>query len=202
MPRRGQLHAPGTKGPNGSIARGTRFGLAKRRALEAERDRLLDALYSTAGPSEIEAYRRSGITISPATTLAADVAAATILRLRRAVEGERAPGAEHPPRPLSPQRVARLGHAQRLLTLGIALELRALTADDREAASSAGTLIRAADAIITDTLGMDLEHDVPDLHSYLASKAQASHNGSGATNTTDLEPADLRAPTPAAEREA
>ena len=187
MPRRGQLHAPGTKGPNGSIARGTRFGLAKRRALEAERDRLLDALYSTAGPSEIEAYRRSGITISPATTLAADVAAATILRLRRAVEGERAPGAEHPPRPLSPQRVARLGHAQRLLTLGIALELRALTADDREAPSSAGTLIRAADSIITDTLGMDLEHDVPELRSYLAQRQQTPATSAGAKHGVDRE---------------
>jgi len=92
-----------------------------------------------------------------------------------------------PPRPLSPQRVARLGHAQRLLTLGIALELRALTADDREAASSAGTLIRAADSIITDTLGMDLEHDVPDLRAYLAAQ-----NGTQRANgiAHDAPPAD------------
>jgi hypothetical protein len=166
VPRRGQRHATGARGPNGSIARGTRYGLAKRRELEEQNAQLIAALYS-AGPSELDAYRQSGVT-GPATALAADVAAATILRLRRAVEGEPAPGADHPSRPLSPQRDARLGHAQRLLTLGIALELRALSADDREAASSAGTLIRAADSIITDTLGMDLEHDVPSLHDYLA----------------------------------
>lgn len=180
MPRRGQRHASAAKGANGSIARGTRYGLAKRRELEAQNAQLLAALYSAA-PSELDAFRQSGVT-GPTTALALDVAAATILRLRRAVEGEPAPGSAHPPRQLSPQRDARLGHAQRLLTLGIALELRALTADDREAASSAGTLIRAADSIITDTLGMELEVEVPNLREYLAQRREAHATGAGETN--------------------
>src|SRR5262245_57162210 len=135
MPRKGQTQPSSALGPNGSIARGTRFGLRKRQELEQQNDRLMAALYSP-GPNEIEAYRRLGIA-SPAVELAMDVAAAPMLRLRRAVEGE--PTADGTvPRPLSPQRDARLVHAQRLLTLGIALELRALTSEDREAASSAG----------------------------------------------------------------
>jgi len=198
MPRRGQRHAPAAKGANGSIARGTRYGLAKRRELETEVARLRAALYSP-GPAELDAYRRSGLG-GPATALAADVAAATILRLRRAVEGEPPPGSMHPTRPLSPQRDARLGHAQRLLTLGIALEMRALTADDREAASSAGTLIRAADSIITDTLGMDLEAEVPNLRAYLESKAQAPATDAQRANGPDPEPVDLHAPIAAQER--
>lgn len=84
-------------------------------------------------------------------------------------------------RPLSAQRVARLDHAQRLLTLGIALELRALSSDDRECASSAGTLIRAADSIITDTLGMDLEAEVPSLRDYLASRRETPATAASAT---------------------
>ncbi len=187
MPRRGQHHSPAALGPGGSISRGTRFGQRKVKALEAQNAQLLAALYS-AGPSEIEAYRRTGVPSSPSVMLAADVAAATITRLRRAVEGEPAPGAHHPPRPLSPQRVARLGHAQRLLTLGIALELRALTADDREAASSAGTLIRAADSIITDTLGMDLEAEVQSLAAYLAARREAPATAASAANGSTPEP--------------
>jgi len=71
---------------------------------------------------------------------------------------------------------------------GNALELRALSAEDREAASSAGTLIRAADSILNDTLGLDLEHDVPSLAAYLESKRHAPATTASAANGADPDP--------------
>jgi hypothetical protein len=186
VPRKGQHHAHGALGPGGSISRGTRFGQGKARALKAERDRLLEVLYARGGPAELWALRRSGL-LDESAVLATDLARSTMLRLRQAVEGEPDPITGNPLRPLSPQRVTRLEHAERLLAQGIALELRALTTGDREAASSSGTLIRAADAITTAALGMDLEHDVPDLRSYLAQRQQTPTTSAGATNGADRE---------------
>lgn len=191
MPRRGQCHAPAALGPNGSIARGTRYGKAKRAALEAEVARMHAALYSVA-PAELGALRLSG-TLSEPTAFCADVAAAEIVRLRRAVEGEGPDG--QAARPLSAQRVARLHRAQRILTLGLAFQARALQADDREAAATAGALLAKADALLVATLGLETEASVPDLRSYLASKAAAS-----APNGPDPEPEPARAEIAAQER--
>ncbi len=190
MPRRGQRHASGAKGTNGSIARGSRYGLAKRRELAADLERMRAALYSV-GPAELDALRTSG-TLSDSTAFCADVAAAEILRLRRAVEGEPAPGDEHPPRPLSAQRVARLGRAQRLLTLALACQARALTADDREAAATAGALLAKADALLVDTLKLDTEAEVPSLASYLAARREAPATDAQRANGSEpeLEPAE------------
>jgi hypothetical protein len=69
--------------------------------------------------------------------------------------------------------------------------LRALTAHDREAASSAGTLIRAADSILTDTLGMDLEHDVPSLSDYLAQRAQNDAQRTNGLRLAAPQPAEI-----------
>src|ERR1700741_3086332 len=108
MPRKGQRQPPHATGPNGTISVGKRYGFRKRAALEAEHERVLEALFSP-GASEIEAFRRSGAAVSDSTALAMDFAAAPTLRLRRAIEGEPAPPSGPPPHPLSPQRVARLG---------------------------------------------------------------------------------------------
>jgi len=154
MPRRkGSKHPPSALGQGGTISRGTAYGLKKRRALEAELEAMRAALYRVS-PAELDALRISG-TLSPSTAFCSDVAAAEILRLRRAVEGEPAPGTNHPPRPLSTQRVARLAQAQRILTLALACESRALTANDREAAATAGALLGKADALLVATLGLD-----------------------------------------------
>ena len=172
MPLKGELQPEEAKGPNGTISRGTRFALRKRKWLAEENARLLRALHAPS-PAEIVALREGGL-LSESVAFYADVAAGEIARLRRAVEGEPVPDADgvmHPPHPLSAQRISRLGRAQRLLTLGLALEARALLQDDREAASSAGTLIGKADMILVDTLGLDPpEHAVPDLATYLRDK--------------------------------
>ena len=85
------------------------------------------------------------------------------------------------------------GIAERLLGQGIALGWPALTADDREAASSSGTLLRAADSIITETLGMDLEFEAPSLAAYLASRREPAPSDAQRANGADPEPEAARA---------
>lgn len=172
MPRRGQQHSPEALE---RIARGTRWGMAKRAQLQAELDRMRAALYAV-GPADLDALRTSGL-LSDSTAFCADVAAAEVLRLRRAVEGEPSPVDGQVPRPLSAQRVARLGRAQRLLTLGLACQARALTAGDRESAATAGQLLAKADALLVDTLGLETEVDALGLDDYRAALAGRARSG-------------------------
>jgi hypothetical protein len=164
---KGSKHTPEARA---RIAHGTRRAIARRAWLEEERQRLLSALYAVA-PAELEAYRRSGV-LSDAVAFCCDVASAEIARLRRAVEGEPSPIDGRPPHPLSAQRVARLGIAQRALSLALACQARALVSDDREAAATAGQLLAKADAIITATIGMDTEHEALSLAEYVSARRQ------------------------------
>ncbi|MCH7707317.1 MAG: hypothetical protein IH884_02440 [Myxococcales bacterium] len=183
MPSKGTRHDAKALGPGGSIARGSRYGKSKRKKLEEQVRQLRAALFETS-PAEIVALREGGL-LSKSVEFYVAVAAGEIVRLRRAVEGEPVPDADgtlHPPHPLSAQRISRLGRAQRLLTLGLALEARALLNDDRESASTAGTLIAKADLILVATLGLDPpEHAVPDLATYVAAQDRAQReNGDAA----------------------
>ncbi len=197
MPLKGELQPESAKGRNGTIARGTRYALRKRAWLAEENARLLRALHAPS-PAEIVALREGGL-LTEATAFYADCAAGEITRLRRAVEGEPVPDADgslHPPHPLSAQRLARLGRAQRLLTLGLVLEARALLNDDRESASTAGTLIAKADMILVDTLGLDPpEHAVPTLSEYVAAQDRAQRENAD-TSDAVVEPVQTTSESP------
>ena len=133
MPKKGQKHAPEALGPDGTISRGTQYGKKKVRILE-EQVRALRAALATMTPRDIDLLRESG-TLPESKSDLADVAAAEVLRLRRAAEGE--PGSESF-RPLAEGQAAALRVAQRHLLLGLCEQARALQKDDGESASRAG----------------------------------------------------------------
>ena len=114
MPAKGHPHDPRALGPGGSIARGTRYGKRKVKFLE---QRVLDleaALYAVT-PRDLALLQRSGA-MPQRLRPYADVAAAEVLRLRRAAEGDPGSPGYHP---LAEGQAAALRVAERHLLLGL-----------------------------------------------------------------------------------
>jgi hypothetical protein len=180
MPAKGHKHALDALGPGGSISRGTQYGKKKVRILEEQVRTLKAALYAVA-PRDIAILRESG-TLPESKRELADVAAAEVLRLRRAAEGE--PGSSSY-RPLAEGQAAALRVAERHLLLGLCEQARALQSDDGESASRAGAQFSKFLAVLKDSIGLGpREVDVPDLGTYLAKRASEN----GADKAIDINP--------------
>ncbi len=180
MPNKGTRHDAKALGPGGSIARGSRYGKAKRKFLEARVIELEAALYATT-PRDLQLLRQSGA-LTDSTRAYGVVAAATVLRLRRAAEGLEGSTTY---RPLTEQRVALLEVAERILLLALCESARALTASDGEAAARAGTLYSKFAQLVEKAIGLNaMEAEVPSLSDYLASKdSQAPPSGTNGDAT-------------------
>jgi hypothetical protein len=189
MPAKGHKHAAEALGPGGTISRGTKYGVAKRRWLEKRVRELEAALYAIT-PRDLALLRESGA-MSEAIQRHADVAAAEVLRLRRSAEGEPdTPGY----RPLSEGQAAALRVAERDLLLGLCEQARAITADDGDAASRAVGMLSKYLAVVKDAIGLGpREVEVPDLADYLASRAAKNRSSEENGCDPDTLPTDVSA---------
>lgn len=119
--------------------------------------------------------------------------AETMQRLQLAAEGEAGSASF---RPLSEPRVVGLEVAGRLLLLALLENHRALTADDGEAASRAGSLLAKFYQLVREVVGLDgREVEIPSLSDYLrqreaavGSPTEGATSAHSAANGSDPDP--------------